>query len=67
MVPDATWPENFKHFKDNIQVAKDMGLELVTFHAGFPFYEPSDPNFAKLMDCIARSENFGGARNPSRI
>ena len=60
VVPDATWPENFKHFKDNIQVAKDMGLALVTFHAGFLPHEPSDPNFAKLMDRIRQiGELFG--------
>jgi len=60
VVPDATWPENFNHFKDNIQVAKDMGLQLVTFHAGFLPHEPSDPNFAKLMDRIRQiGELFG--------
>jgi len=52
VVPDATWPENLANFKGNIQVAKDLGLSLVTFHAGFLPHESSDPAFAKLMDRI---------------
>jgi L-ribulose-5-phosphate 3-epimerase len=60
VVPDDTWEENLAHFKENIQVAKDLDLKLVTFHAGFLPHEPSDPNFAKLMDRIRRiGELFG--------
>ncbi|MDG1889841.1 MAG: sugar phosphate isomerase/epimerase [Verrucomicrobiota bacterium] len=60
VVPDATWPENLAHFKENIQVAKDLGLSLVTFHAGFLPHEPSDPGFDKLMARIREiGELFG--------
>ncbi len=60
VVPDATWPENLANFKENILVAKDLGLKLVTFHAGFLPHEASDPAFAKLMDRIRQiGELFG--------
>ncbi len=52
VVPDSTWPENLANFKENILVAKDLGLKLVTFHAVEIPHEPSDPAFAKLMNRI---------------
>jgi len=60
VVPDATWPENLANFKENIVVAKDLGLKLITFHAGFLPHETSDPAFAKLMNRIRQiGELFG--------
>jgi len=60
VVPDATWPENLANFKGNISVAKELGLKLITFHAGFLPHEASDPAFAKLMDRIRQiGELFG--------
>jgi sugar phosphate isomerase/epimerase len=60
VVPDATWPENLANFKENIVVANDLGLKLITFHAGFLPHEASDPAFAKLMNRIRQiGELFG--------
>ena len=60
VVPDNTWPENLANFKDNIRVANDLGLKLITFHAGFLPRDTSDPSFAKLMDRIRQiGELFG--------
>jgi L-ribulose-5-phosphate 3-epimerase len=60
VVPDGVWPENLANFKENIRVAKDLGLNLITFHAGFLPHEVSDPAFAKLMDRIRQiGELFG--------
>jgi L-ribulose-5-phosphate 3-epimerase len=60
VVPDATWPENLANFKENIVVAKDLGLKLITFHAGFLPHETSDPAFVKLMNRIRQiGELFG--------
>jgi L-ribulose-5-phosphate 3-epimerase len=35
IVPDATWPANLSAARENARIAKDLGLGLVTFHAGF--------------------------------
>ena len=60
VVPDATWPENLANFKENILVAKSLGINLITFHAGFLPHEASDPAFAKLMNRIRQiGELFG--------
>jgi len=35
IVPDATWPENRRAAAENARIASDLGIRLVTFHAGF--------------------------------
>ncbi len=50
VVPDATWPENWKNIQANAELAGRLGVRLVTFHAGFLPHEESDPTFAKLQD-----------------
>lgn len=49
VVPDATWDENWRNIQAIAEIAKNMGLRLVTFHAGFLPHEESDPEFVKLL------------------
>jgi sugar phosphate isomerase/epimerase len=35
IVPDATWDTNQRAALENARIAKDLGIALVTFHAGF--------------------------------
>lgn len=49
VVPDATWPENWKSIQADAALAQKLGLKLVTFHAGFLPHEAGDPAFAKLQ------------------
>jgi NAD(P)H-dependent FMN reductase/sugar phosphate isomerase/epimerase len=58
VVPDSTWDENWRNFQANARIAVDLGLKLVTLHAGFLPHEESDPSFAKLMDRIARTADL---------
>lgn len=53
--PDATWSKNLEAARANAKLARRLGLELVTFHAGFLPEEPHDPERAKL---IARLRTF---------
>lgn len=48
VVPDATWEENQKHIFQCAEIAKSLGLSLVTFHAGFLPHDPEDPETVKL-------------------
>jgi L-ribulose-5-phosphate 3-epimerase len=48
IVPDATWPRTFEHFKAMVPMAANAGLEQVTFHAGFLPHDSHDPDYAKL-------------------
>jgi sugar phosphate isomerase/epimerase len=54
VVPDQHWEENLQLAKDAAATAKQMGLKLVSTHAGFLPHEPSDPDFEKLSDRIAQ-------------
>lgn len=54
VVPDATWDENWRNIQQIASLAADMGITLVTFHAGFLPEDERDPEFKKLFDRIAR-------------
>jgi sugar phosphate isomerase/epimerase len=52
LVPDATWEQNWKNLPGVVAVARQLGLKLVSFHAGFLPHEESDPAFAKLRERV---------------
>jgi sugar phosphate isomerase/epimerase len=52
VVPDQTWEENWRNIQANAQLAQQMNLKLVGFHAGFLPHQPQDPDFANLLGRI---------------
>jgi L-ribulose-5-phosphate 3-epimerase len=54
VVPDEHWEQNWRNIQASADLARSMGLSLVTFHAGFLPHDESDPSFAKLLDRISR-------------
>lgn len=54
VVPEETWPENWKNIQATADLAKTMGLRLVTFHAGFLPHDRNDPAFKKLKSRIGQ-------------
>jgi len=54
IAPDATWEQNWKNIQATATLASELGLKLVTFHAGFLPHEESDPSFAKLSARLAQ-------------
>ena len=48
IVPDQHWEGNQELAKAAATLAQQLGLKLVSTHAGFLPHEPSDPSFAKL-------------------
>jgi L-ribulose-5-phosphate 3-epimerase len=50
--PDATWDQNLAAARENAALARDLGLALVSFHAGFLPERPDDPEREKLLDRI---------------
>lgn len=48
--PDHTWPENLAAARRNAELAARIGINLVTFHAGFIPHDPNDPEWAKLVN-----------------
>jgi len=65
LVPDHTWDENWRNIQANVRLAQKLGLNLVTFHAGFLPHEEQDPNFRKLLDRIARVADVFAAKGIS--
>ena len=55
LAPDATWKQNWTNIQATVAVARQLGLKLVTFHAGFLPHEATDPNFAKMLWRLAET------------
>lgn len=54
LVPDETWEQNWQMIQGVANLADDLDLKLVTFHAGFLPHEESDPAFAKIFARIGQ-------------
>src|SRR6266404_2532990 len=54
IAPDATWDRNWKNIQASAGLARQLGLKLVTFHAGFVPHEESDPTFDRLLGRLAQ-------------
>jgi sugar phosphate isomerase/epimerase len=62
IVPDATWEENQRNIKQVAEIASQLRLLLVTFHAGFLPHDETDPGFAKLTDRLRQVADVFGAK-----
>jgi sugar phosphate isomerase/epimerase len=49
IAPDHTWERNRKDITGKARLAAELGIKLVTFHAGFLPHDQSDPAFAKIL------------------
>jgi L-ribulose-5-phosphate 3-epimerase len=49
IAPDSTWQKNWENIGITAAMAQQMGLKLVTFHAGFLPHDEADPGFAKMV------------------
>lgn len=47
--PDKHWEANQQIAKDVVEAARSLGLDLVSFHAGFLPEDPQDPDYEKLI------------------
>lgn len=49
VAPEATWESNLKNIGANATIAQQLGLKLVTFHAGFLPHEHTDPAYQTML------------------
>lgn len=62
IAPDTTWEQNLANIRATAEIATALGLELVTFHAGFVPHDPADPDFSKMVARLAAvAEIFAAA------
>ncbi len=56
VAPDETWDENWDNVPKSAEIASKLGIDLVTFHAGFLPPNDKDPAYTKMhhrLDLIA--------------
>ncbi len=63
IAPDGTWEANRKNIQATFALVRQLGLKLVTFHAGFLPHEESDPNFARMLNRLAEIADVFQAGN----
>ena len=63
IAPDATWQKNWENIRASAALAQELGLKLVTFHAGFLPHDPKDPNFAKMLRRLTEAADTFSAAN----
>ena len=62
VVPDETWPTNWANIQQLVPIAKSLGLDLVSFHAGFLPEDESDPAYERLVGRLIQiADLFGDA------
>ena len=61
IAPDETWQQNRNNIEQTVALARDLGLKLVTFHAGFVPHDDRDPNFAKMLGRLREVADLFGA------
>lgn len=54
VVPDVHWEKNWQHIQAAADLAAELGLDLVSFHAGFLPHEKTDPDYIKLKQRLAQ-------------
>jgi len=63
IAPDSTWSENLAHIHADALIASELGLSLVTFHAGFLPEDAADPDFSKMVLRVKKIAGIFEARN----
>ena len=61
--PDELWEANLKAAEANAILADQLGIPLVTFHAGFLPHEPGDPLRARMCDRLRQIAQVFAERN----
>jgi L-ribulose-5-phosphate 3-epimerase len=49
VAPDKTWEQNWKNIQATAALSQQLGLKLVTFHAGFLPHNEKDPKFITML------------------
>ncbi|MEE9212133.1 MAG: sugar phosphate isomerase/epimerase family protein [Phycisphaeraceae bacterium] len=54
VVPDVTWPATWANVRQIPPIAQSLGVELITFHAGFVPENPDEPGYATVLERVGR-------------
>jgi sugar phosphate isomerase/epimerase len=63
IAPDNTWPQNLAGMHTHAVKADELGLRLITFHAGFLSHDQTEPNFLKMLQRIEKVAGIFAEKN----
>ncbi|MBJ7257134.1 MAG: sugar phosphate isomerase/epimerase, partial [Akkermansiaceae bacterium] len=63
VAPDTTWEHNLVNIRETVSLAVALGLNLVTFHAGFVPHDPTAPAFHKMLERLSIISDIFAAEN----
>lgn len=63
VAPDETWDENWENVPRAAEIATALGINLVTFHAGFLPPDEKDPAYTKMHHRLDLIADVFGAKN----
>jgi len=63
VAPDTTWEKNLVNIRESFSIAVALGLNLVTFHAGFVPHDPTAPAFHKMLERLSIISDIFAAEN----
>jgi sugar phosphate isomerase/epimerase len=63
VTPDETWEENWENVPKAAEIAVQLGIKLVTFHAGFLPPDDNDPAYAKMHHRLELIADVFAAKN----
>jgi L-ribulose-5-phosphate 3-epimerase len=63
IAPNETWEQNLRNIRATVALACQLGLRLVTFHAGFLPHDHKDPGFVEMLRRLGTvADLFGAAK-----
>ena len=60
--PDETWPDNLAAAEANASLAQRLGIDLISFHAGFLPHDPTDPERERMLNRLRKLAGVFGDR-----
>ena len=63
LLPDETWQDTWETAQAAADIAFEMSLKLVSFHAGFIPEDESDPSFEKLLHRMRLLADYFASKN----
>lgn len=63
VAPDTTWPANREAARELATIAAELGIGLVSFHAGFLPESPRDPRWGVMLDRLRELAELFGERD----
>jgi sugar phosphate isomerase/epimerase len=62
LAPDSTWEKNWANIRATADLAAELGLKSLTFHAGFMPHDPTDPKYIHMSRRVGQTADLFASR-----